>query len=178
MNPTATATAPHPYFKTCAAFGAAECTALRTGLSCEVFRRHPQTSLCAPSPYTAACCATSPCCVGGRLAVGRLELSVFAQHQPERPGTLHRRTIGEIEPDCLPVANGFAAMQRHHLADTDAVRARVREEVPSTTVADVRAFAGIASEMVRRGCVVVIGSKTSIESASQRPGLLAMAKLL
>jgi Zn-dependent M16 (insulinase) family peptidase len=46
-------------------------------------------------------------------------------------------TIGEIEPYRLPVAKGFAAMQRHLLADTNAVRGRVREEVLSTTVADV-----------------------------------------
>ena len=36
MNRTATATAPRPYCKTCATFGAAECTALRTGLNREV----------------------------------------------------------------------------------------------------------------------------------------------
>jgi presequence protease len=88
-------------------------------------------------------------------------------------------TIGEIEPYRLPDAKGFAAMQRHLVGDTDAVRRRVREEVLSTTVADVRAFADVAAEIARRGQVVVIGSKTSIEGASrERPGLLAMAKLL
>jgi Zn-dependent M16 (insulinase) family peptidase len=88
-------------------------------------------------------------------------------------------TIGEIEPYRLPDAKGFEAMQRHLAGDTDAVRERVREEVLSTTVADVRAFADVAAEITRRGRVVVIGSKTSIEGANrQRPGLLAMAKLL
>ena len=88
-------------------------------------------------------------------------------------------TIGEIEPYRLPDAKGFEAMQRHLVGDTDAVRNRVREEVLSTTVADVRAFADVAAEIARRGRVVVIGSKTSIEDASkERPGLLAMAKLL
>jgi Zn-dependent M16 (insulinase) family peptidase len=88
-------------------------------------------------------------------------------------------TIGEIEPYRLPDAKGFEAMQRHLIGDTDAVRQRVRDEVLSTTVADVRAFADVAAEIAQRGRVVVIGSKTSIEGASkERPGLLAMAKLL
>jgi Zn-dependent M16 (insulinase) family peptidase len=88
-------------------------------------------------------------------------------------------TIGEIEPYRLPDAKGFAAMQRHLVGDTDAVRQRVRDEVLSTTVADVRAFATVAAEIARRGRVVVIGSKANIESANaERPGLLAMAKLL
>ena len=88
-------------------------------------------------------------------------------------------TIREIEPYRLPDAKGFEAMQRCLVGDTDAVRERVREEVLSTTVADVRAFADIAADIARRGRVVVIGSKTSIEGANrERPGLLAMAKLL
>jgi presequence protease len=88
-------------------------------------------------------------------------------------------TIGEIEPYRLPDAKGFEAMQRHLVGDTDAVRERVREEVLSTTVADVRAFVDVTAEIARRGRVVVIGSKTSIERADrERPGLLAMAKLL
>jgi presequence protease len=88
-------------------------------------------------------------------------------------------TIGEIEPYRLPDAKGFAAMQSHLVGDTDAVRQRVRDEVLSTTVADVRAFATAAAEIARRGHVVVIGSKASIESANaERPGLLAVAKLL
>ena len=70
-------------------------------------------------------------------------------------------------------------MQRHLVGDTDAVRQRVRDEVLSTTVADVRAFATVAAEIARRGRVVVIGSKANIENANaERPGLLAMAKLL
>jgi Zn-dependent M16 (insulinase) family peptidase len=88
-------------------------------------------------------------------------------------------TIGEIEPYRLPDASGFEAMQRHLVGDSDAVRGRVREEVLTTTVADVGAFADVAAEIARRGRVVVIGSKTCIEGASkERPGLLAMAKLL
>ena len=70
-------------------------------------------------------------------------------------------------------------MQRHLVGDTDAVRQRVRDEVLSTTVADVRAFVAVATEIARRGQVVVIGSKTGIESANaERPGLLQVAKLL
>jgi presequence protease len=88
-------------------------------------------------------------------------------------------TIGEIEPYRLPDARGFEAMQRHLAGDTDAVRERVREEVLSTTIADLGAFAEVAAEIARRGRLVVIGSKTSIEAASRaRPGLLATAKLL
>jgi Zn-dependent M16 (insulinase) family peptidase len=88
-------------------------------------------------------------------------------------------TSGEIEPYRLPDAKGFEAMQRLLVGDTDAVRGQVREEVLTTTVADVRAFADVAAHIARRGRVVVIGSKTSIEGASkERPGLLEMAKLL
>jgi Zn-dependent M16 (insulinase) family peptidase len=88
-------------------------------------------------------------------------------------------TIGEIDPYRLPDAKGFEAMQRHLVGDTDTVRQRVREEVLSTTIADVRAFAEAAADVARQGRVVVIGSKASIESASSaRPGLLTTAKLL
>jgi Zn-dependent M16 (insulinase) family peptidase len=88
-------------------------------------------------------------------------------------------TVGEIERYRLPDAKGFEAMQRRLVGDTDAVLERVREEVLSTTVADVRAFADVAADIARRGRVVVIGSKTSIEGASkERPRLLAMAERL
>jgi Zn-dependent M16 (insulinase) family peptidase len=88
-------------------------------------------------------------------------------------------TIGEIEPYRLPDAKGFEAMQRHLVGDTDAVRERLRAEVLSTNIADVHAFAEVAAEIARRGRLVVIGSKTSIESAGrERPGLLSTATLL
>jgi Zn-dependent M16 (insulinase) family peptidase len=88
-------------------------------------------------------------------------------------------TIGEIDPYRLPDAKGFEAMQLHLVGDTDMVRQRVREEVLSTTIADVRKFAEVATEIARCGRLVVIGSKASVESANnKRPGLLSMAKLL
>jgi presequence protease len=88
-------------------------------------------------------------------------------------------TIGEIEPYRLPDAKGFVAMQRHLVGDTDEARQRVRDEVLSTTVADVRAFAPVAADIAQRGRVVVIGSKAGMESANaERPGLLTLAKLI
>src|SRR5215475_12586050 len=73
MNRTATATAPRPYFKTCAAFGAAECTALGTGLSREVFAdiRKPRFARHRLIPQHVARHPRAG--VDGRLAVGRLE---------------------------------------------------------------------------------------------------------
>jgi Zn-dependent M16 (insulinase) family peptidase len=88
-------------------------------------------------------------------------------------------TIGEIEPYRLPDAKGFEAMQRSLVGETNAVRQTVREEVLSSTVGDIRAFAEVAAEIAKRGKLVVIGSKASLEHANvAHPGLLAIGKLL
>lgn len=88
-------------------------------------------------------------------------------------------TIGEIEPYRLPDSRGFAALQRHLVGDSDAVRQRVRDEVLTTTIADVRNFSEAAAEISRRGRVVVIGSGTSLEAANaELPEPLAISKLL
>src|SRR5262249_23551811 len=88
-------------------------------------------------------------------------------------------TIGEIEPYRLPDAKGFEAMQRSLVGETDAVRQAVREEVLSSTVGDIRAFTEVAAEIAKRGRLVVIGSKASLENANvAHPGLLAIGKLL
>lgn len=88
-------------------------------------------------------------------------------------------TIGEIDPYRLPDSRGYAAMQRHLVGDSDAVRQQVRDEVMATTVADVRNFSEAAAEIARRGRVVVIGSSAGIEAAnSELPEPLTMRKLL
>ncbi len=47
-------------------------------------------------------------------------------------------TIGEVDTYRLPDAKGFASMQRYLIGDTDEARQRMREEILSTTAADLR----------------------------------------
>src|SRR5499433_2610961 len=99
MNRTATATAPRPYFKTCATFGAAECTALGTGLTREVFGdiHKPRFARHRLIPQHVARHPRAG--VGGRLAVGRLEPAsryVADADEPEGVGDLRRLVVQKI----------------------------------------------------------------------------------
>src|ERR1700719_1102520 len=85
-------------------------------------------------------------------------------------------TIGEIDTYRLPDAKGFASMQRHLIGDTDAARQRMREEILSTTAADIRNFGDAMAEVAAKGRVVVLGSEQAIEAANaERPGLLSVS---
>jgi Zn-dependent M16 (insulinase) family peptidase len=88
-------------------------------------------------------------------------------------------TIGEVDSYQLPDAKGFASMQRYLIGDTDEARQRMREEILSTTVADIRTFADAMADVSANGLVVVLGSEQAIEAAnSERPGLLTTSKVL
>jgi len=88
-------------------------------------------------------------------------------------------TIGEVDSYQLPDAKGFTSMQRYLIEDTDEARQRMREEILSTTAADIRTFAEAMADVAAHGRVVVLGSQQAIEAAnSERPGLLTTSKVL
>ena len=84
--------------------------------------------------------------------------------------------IGEIDTYRLPDAKGFTSMQRHLIGDTDEARQRMREEILSTTAADIRDFADAMAQVAAHGRVVVLGSEQAIEAANaERPGFLSVS---
>jgi len=88
-------------------------------------------------------------------------------------------TIGEIDFYRLPDAKGFASMQHYLIGDTDEARQRMREEVLSTTAADIRNFADAMAGIAAHGRVVVLGSEQAIEAANaERPGLLSVSRVM
>ncbi len=88
-------------------------------------------------------------------------------------------TIGEIDTYRLPDAKGFASMQRQLIGDTDAARQKMREEILSTTAADIRRFGDAMAEVAAKGRIAVIGSEQAIEGANkERPGLLTVSRVL
>jgi hypothetical protein len=83
-------------------------------------------------------------------------------------------TIGEVDFYRLPDAKGFGSMQHYLIGDTEEARQRTREEILSTTAADIHGFADAMAAVAARGRVVVLGSEQAIEAANaERPGLLA-----
>jgi presequence protease len=88
-------------------------------------------------------------------------------------------TIGEVDTYRLPDAKGFASMQRYLIGDTDEARQRVREEILSTTAADIRNFGDAMAQVAAKGRVVVLGSEQAIEAANtERPGLLRVSRVM
>jgi Zn-dependent M16 (insulinase) family peptidase len=88
-------------------------------------------------------------------------------------------TIGDIDTYRLPDAKGFASMQRHLAADSDEARQEMREQVLSTTAADVRNFADAMAQVAAHGRVVVLGSEQAIESANaERQGFLSVSRVM
>ncbi len=88
-------------------------------------------------------------------------------------------TIGEIDTYRLPDAKGFASMQRYLIGDTDEARQRMREEILSTTAADIRNFGEAMAQVAAKGRVVVLGSEQAIEAANaERPGLLRVMRVM
>jgi Zn-dependent M16 (insulinase) family peptidase len=88
-------------------------------------------------------------------------------------------TIGEIDSYRLPDAKGFVSMQRYLIGDTEEARQKVREEVLSTTITDLRGFADAMATVAADGRLVVLGSEQAIEAANaQRPGLLTVSRVL
>ena len=88
-------------------------------------------------------------------------------------------TIGEVDTYRLPDAKGFASMQRYLIGDTDESRQRMREEILSTTAADIRNFGDAMAQVAAKGRVVVLGAEQAIEAANaERPGLLRVSRVL
>jgi hypothetical protein len=88
-------------------------------------------------------------------------------------------TIGDVDTYRLPDAKGFASMQRHLVGDTDAMRQQMREEILSTTAADIRSFGNAMAQVAARGRIVVLGSEQAIEGANkERPGLMSVSRVM
>ena len=88
-------------------------------------------------------------------------------------------TIGEVDTYRLPDAKGFTSMQRHLIGDTDEARQRMREEILSTTAAELRNFADAMVEVATHGRIAVLGSEQAIEGANkERPGLLSVSRVM
>lgn len=88
-------------------------------------------------------------------------------------------TIGEIDTYRLPDAKGYVSMQWYLIGDTEEARQRAREEVLSTTMADLRGFADAMAAVAADGRVVVLGSEQAIAAANaERPGWLSVSRIL
>jgi Zn-dependent M16 (insulinase) family peptidase len=88
-------------------------------------------------------------------------------------------TIGAIDTYQLPDAKGFVSMQRYLIGDIEADRQKMRDEILSTTVADVRKFGDALVEVAAKGRIAVIGSEQAIEEANkERPGLLTVSRVM
>jgi Zn-dependent M16 (insulinase) family peptidase len=88
-------------------------------------------------------------------------------------------TIGEVDTYRLPDAKGFASMQRHLIGETEAARQVMRDEILSTTAAEVRDFADVLAQVAASGRIVVLGSDQAVAAANaQRQGLLSVTKVL
>lgn len=74
--------------------------------------------------------------------------------------------VGQMDRYELPDAKGFTSMARYLNGDSDEIRQRLRDEVLSTTVADVRAFADLLDEVARQGLVVALGSEQAVAAAN------------
>merc|ERR1712232_958376 len=73
--------------------------------------------------------------------------------------------IGDVDAYMLPDAKGYQSMLRYLLEEDDEYRQRIRDEILSTTVSDVRKFALSLETIVKDGGICVVGSKDSCEAA-------------
>ena len=78
--------------------------------------------------------------------------------------------IGAIDAYQLPDAKGYSSLSRYLINYTDEDRQRVREEVLSTTVADIKAFADVLDAVKAHGEVVVLGAADGISAANEARG--------
>lgn len=87
--------------------------------------------------------------------------------------------IGDIDGYEFPDAKGYSSMWRELTGTTDAIRQQRRDEVLGTSQADFAAMADAIEAVARQGHVVVLGGEAAITAANdQRPGLLAVSKVL
>jgi len=88
-------------------------------------------------------------------------------------------TIGEVDTYRLPDAKGFASMQRYLIGDSDEARQLMREEILSTSAADIRNFADAVAQVAAHGRVVVLGSEQAIAAANaERQGFLSVSRVM
>lgn len=78
--------------------------------------------------------------------------------------------IGQMDAYQLPDAKGYTSMIRYLTGDSDEMRQQRRQEVLSTTVADLRAFAEVLKHVNETGKVVVMGSREAIAEANSARG--------
>jgi Zn-dependent M16 (insulinase) family peptidase len=70
-------------------------------------------------------------------------------------------------------------MQRYLIGDSDEARQRMREEILSTSVADIRNFADALAQVAAHGRVVVLGSEPAIAAANaERHGFLSVSRVM
>ena len=79
-------------------------------------------------------------------------------------------TIGEIDRYQLPEAQGFTSMTRYLANESDASIQQLRAEVLAATVREFREFAGVLTELARRGRVVVMASPEVVQVANAQAG--------
>ncbi len=78
--------------------------------------------------------------------------------------------IGSIDAYQLPDAKGYSSLSRYLINYTDEERQRVREEILSTTVSDIKAFADVLDAVKDHGEVVVLGAADGISAANEARG--------
>jgi len=75
-------------------------------------------------------------------------------------------TMGDVDQYQLPDAQGYTALQRHLLGETDDMRQEMRDQILGTTAEDMRGFAD-ALEAVQSGAVCVVGGEDAIQGAAE-----------
>ncbi len=88
--------------------------------------------------------------------------------------------IGNMDAYLLPDAKGFSSMTRRLTGLTDDVRQEWRDQVLSTSNADLQALGDVFDEVAKNGRIVVLGSQNALESAlgDQRPGWMEITPVL
>ncbi|MFK7802862.1 MAG: insulinase family protein [Anaerolineae bacterium] len=79
--------------------------------------------------------------------------------------------IGNLDSYQLPDAKGRTALMRYLHGTTDEYRQKIRDEVLSTTLADLHKFADVLDEIGQNGRIVVVGSTDNINAANENDGL-------
>lgn len=77
--------------------------------------------------------------------------------------------IGDFDPYLLPDAKGYVSLNRYLVNISDEQRQKTRDQVLSTTNADLKKIAD-ALEAVKNGRIVVLGSKDAIAKANAERG--------
>lgn len=87
--------------------------------------------------------------------------------------------IGDMDYYQLPDAKGYASMMRQLIGNTDEVRQRTRDEILTSSAADVAAFGDALAAVAEKGRVVVLGSEAAVQAACpDREQAFAMTQLM